>query len=44
MSSQKFTKKPTKDIEEELRKMLEEPKQNTECQERFTAKVRELVC
>jgi hypothetical protein len=43
MSSQKFTKKPTKDIEEELRKMLMETKQGTEWQERFTAKVRELV-
>ena len=44
MSSQKFTKKSSKDIEEELRKMLNESKQGTEWQERFTAKVRELVC
>ena len=43
MSSQKFTKKPTKDIEEELRKMLDETKQGPEWQQRLTAKVRELV-
>ena len=44
MSSQKFTKKPIKDIEEELKKMLDEKKQGAEWQERLTAKVRELVC
>jgi hypothetical protein len=43
MSYEKQVKKPTKDIEEELRKMLEETKQGTEWQERLTAKVRELV-
>jgi hypothetical protein len=44
MSSEKLTKKPTRDIEEELRKMLNETKQGAEWQERFTSKVRELVC
>jgi|TARA_R110002020_G_scaffold179874_1_gene373648 hypothetical protein len=43
MSSEKFTKKPTRDIEEELRKMLKETKQGSEWQERLTSKVRELV-
>ena len=43
MSSEKFTKKPTRDIEAELRKMLKETKQGSEWQERLTSKVRELV-
>jgi len=43
MSSEKFSKKPTRDIEEELRKMLKETKQGSEWQERLTSKVRELV-
>lgn len=39
----KQTKKSSSDIMEELRNMLNESKQGSEWQERFTAKVRELV-
>ena len=44
MSTQKFIpKKPVKDLEEELRKMLDEPKQDLIWEEKFKSKVRELV-
>jgi len=44
MSSEKFIKKSTKDtVFEELKKLLEEPKQDSIWQEKFKSKVRELL-
>ena len=45
MSSVREIRKPTKDlIFEELKKMLDESKQDVIWEEKFKSKVRELVC
>ena len=43
VSSVGIIKKPSDDVREQLRLMLQEPKQDNEWTEKFVAKVRELL-